>query len=166
MTPVVWVALGVVLLVGLFTYSDKQRSPRTLDFLNVEKPIIIRSSDATHHFPYLGISVTLPDGWSYLSVTDDAVAERPSFVQEATRSIIRLQRFGVETWPPADTEVETTPLAKGSVEWVQVDHRRLGKLSLGNLSLALIVITHTRGAELNQSIDEFCRGIRRFKPVK
>ncbi|MGI9473452.1 MAG: hypothetical protein ACR2NZ_18060 [Rubripirellula sp.] len=160
LTPLMWVAIGIVALVGVVAVVDQEQSPRTLDYLSGEKPVIIRSTSETHRFPFLGVAITLPEGWSYLSVTDDAVAEKPSFVHEETGSILRLQRFGLETWPPAGAEM--TSMLGGRVEWVQIDHRRLGRLSLDELDLALIAITHKRGVELNDSINLFCEGIQRL----
>lgn len=159
MTRLVWVALAVVALIGVVKIADQDQRLNTLGSFGSEESVIIRSDEGGHRFPFLGVSVNLPPGWSYLSVTDDAVAEKPSFVHEESGSILRLQRFALKTWPPSDTEVEISELENGNVEWVQIDHRRLGKLKVGQVELTLIALTHGRGKELHSAIDVFCSQI-------
>ena len=159
MTRLVWVALAVVALIGVVKIADQEQRLSTLGSFGSEESVIIRSDEGSHQFPFLGVAVNLPEGWSYLSVTEDAVAERPSFVHEESGSIVRLQRFALKTWPPSDTEVETSEMDKGTVEWVQIDHRRLGRLTVGQIDLTVIALTHGRGKELHSAIDRFCKEI-------
>jgi len=166
LTPLVWVALGIAVLVGVVNELSDKETVQMLDMAK-GKPIIIRSQAAVHRFPSLGVSVSLPSGWSYLSVTEDSLADRPSFVHESSHSLVRLQPFVFDSWPPKELAQEpamgTHPA--GNLQWVTVDHRRLGRLSLKGIDVAVIAIQHDQVRHVNQIIADFCGGIRHLEPM-
>ncbi len=100
--PWLWIALGVVAIIGVAARIRDRDAVQTLDHLDGNQQIIVRTAAGTHVFPMLGIEVTLPEGWSYLSVTDDAMADAPTFVNETANSIVRLRPFGFLAWPPIE----------------------------------------------------------------
>jgi len=165
LTPLMWVALGTVVVVGAVNALSEKGTVKMLDMPNGGKPIIIRSQATVHRFPSLGISVSLPSGWSYLSVTEDSLAARPSFVHESSHSLVRLQPYVFDSWPPEElaAEPETGTHPAGKLEWVRVDHRRLGRLSLKGIDVAVIAIQHDHMDDLNEIIKHFCCGICRLK---
>lgn len=165
LTPLVWVALGIVVVVGAVNALSEKASVETLDTLHGGKPIVIRSQAAVHRFRCLGVSVSVPSGWSYLSIAEDSLADRPSFVHESTHSLVRLQPYHFDSWPPEDLAAEpvvgTHP--SGNIEWVSVDHRRLGRLRLRGIDVAVIAIQHDHKDQINATIKDFCHGIRHLE---
>lgn len=162
LTPLVWVGLGIAGLVLAMGTLTEQTPIEMLVPGNGEKQIIIRSTNQTHQFPLLGAKVSLLPGWSYLAVDEDHLADRPAFVHPASNSIVRLQANVLDSWPPkgvtAIPEVGNHPA--GTLEWVRVDHLRIGKLLLAKHGLTIVAIQHGSQAEVNESIAEFCAGIR------
>lgn len=135
-------------------------NPRTLDYVEGDRPVILRTTEKSHAFSALGVEVTPPKGWSYLAVADDGFADRPTFVNEATHSIIRLQAFGFRSWPPIDREVATNVYENVTIEWIDADHRRIGRITAGDVDLAIVAMTHATSFEPNESMEEFCNSIR------
>jgi hypothetical protein len=113
-----------------------------------------------HAFPSLGIRIAPPEGWTYLSLTDDAIADRPTFMNESTHSIISLRRFRLRSWPPTDGELVTQKYGDFDIQWVEADHRWIGRLTNAEIDLAIMVMTHKRRFPRNESIDEFCQAIQ------
>jgi hypothetical protein len=162
LTPLVWVGLGIAGFVFAMDMLTEQTPIEMLVPGKGEKQIIIRSKNQTHHFPLLGAEVRLLPGWSYLAVEEDHLAYRPAFVHQASHSVVRLQANVLDSWPPkgvtAKPEVGKHPA--GTLEWVRVDHLRIGKLLLAKHALTIIAIQHGSQAEVNESVEEFCAGIR------
>ena len=162
LTPLVWVGLGIA---GLALARAKLTEQTPIEMLvpsRGERQIIIRSENRTHQFPLLGVEVLLLSGWTYLAVDEDHLADRPAFVHHASNSVVRLQANVLDAWPPkgvtAKPEVGKHPT--GTLEWVRVDHLRIGRLQLAEYGLTIVAIQHGFQAEVNDAIEEFCAGIR------
>ena len=161
LTPLVWVGLGIA---GLVFAGGKLTEQTPIEMLvpsRGERQIIIRSENQTHRFPLLGVEVLLLPDWTYLSVDEDHLADRPVFVHHPSHSVVRLQANVLDAWPPkggkAKPEVGKHPA--GTLEWGRFDHLRIGRLLLARHGLTLVAIQHGSQAEVNESIEEFCAGI-------
>ena len=162
LTPLVWVGLGIAALVFALGKLTEQTPLEMLVPRKGEKQIIIRSENQTHQFPLLGAEVPLLPGWSYLAVHEDQIADRPAFVHQASNSVVRLQAYVLDSWPPNGVN-EKPRVGKhpvGTLEWVRVDHLRIGRLLLEERDWIIIAIQHDAKADVNDSIEEFCAGIR------
>ncbi len=166
LTPLVWVGLGIAVLVLAMGRLTDQTPIEMLVPRKGEKQIIIRSENQTHQFPLLGADVPLLPCWSYLSVDEDHLADRPAFVHQASNSVVRLQADVLDSWPPdgVTSEPEGGKHPTGILEWLRVDHLRIGKLMLAEHSLTIVAIQNDHKTEVNESIEEFCAGIRLFDP--
>lgn len=162
LTPLVWVGLGIAAFALAMGKLTEQTPIEMLVPRKGEKQIIIRSQNHTHQFPLLGAEVSLLPGWSYLAVDEDHLADRPAFVHQASNSVVRLQANVLDSWPPngvtSETQVGKHPT--GTLEWVQIDHLRIGKLVLAEHRLIIVAIQHDSKAEVNASIEDFCAGIK------
>ena len=162
LTPLVWVGLGIA---GLALVRGKLTEQTPIEMLvpsRGERQIIIRSENRTHQFPLLGVEIRLLPGWTYLAVDEDHLADRPAFVHHASHSVVRLQANVLDAWPPkgvtAKPEVGKHPA--GTLEWVRADHLRIGRLLLAEHGLTMVAIQHGFQADVNDTIEEFCAGIR------
>lgn len=159
LTPWVWIVLALAALLAMARWISDRDELQTLVYLEKDDPVIVRASVGTHYFPRLGIQVTLPEGWSYLSVTDDATADQLTFVNESTHSIVSLRRFLFQSWPPFESNTVTEQYGEVAIEWINVDHRGVGRLTAGDVEVTVMAMTHARKSQRNQSIDELCKGI-------
>jgi hypothetical protein len=136
---------------------NQQPEVRTLDFLGDQ---LIRVRHSTHVFPRLGISITTPAGWTYLSVRDDASADSLTFVNEAEQSIVQISRFRFVSWPPLERPIENRVFSGIESEWISADHRQVGRLTQGPVDLCLIVISHRRNSAFTAPVEELIEAIR------
>lgn len=162
MTPLVWVGLGIA---GLAFAMDALTDQTPIEMLvpgEGEKQVILRSENETHEFPLLGAKVRLLPGWAYLAVTEDHLADRPAFVHQASKSVVRLQPDVLDSWPPkgVTAKLQVGKHPGGKLEWVRVDHLRIGRLLLMEHGLTIVAIQHDSKGELNESIEKFCAEIR------
>ena len=110
-------------MMGLAGLVTNQAKIQTLGYLDRDDPVVVRSAATTHHFPVLGISIALPSGWSYLAVTDDVLATRPTFVNESAHTIVRIHASPVATWPD---EVEAKHrFGDALAQWIRLRGPRL-----------------------------------------
>lgn len=157
--PWLWVALGAVAIIGVAARFRDRDELRTLDPFDGDQQIVVRTTASKHAFPILGIQVTLPDGWSYLSVTDDAIADEPTFVNEIAASIVGIRPFRFRAWPPIEAKIEKRQYDNFTIEWVEMDHRRIGRFTQGDVDISLWVLTHTHKSRLNDAVDDLCHSI-------
>lgn len=157
--PWLWIGLGAVAIIGLAARMRDRDEAQTLDHLDGNQQIIVRTAAGNHVFPILGIQVTLPEGWSYLSVTDDAVAYQPIFVNETATSIVSLRPFGFRSWPPIEAKIVNRQYANFTIEWIEVDHRRIGRFTQGDVDVSLFALTHSHKSKLNKAVDDLCHSI-------
>lgn len=162
LTPPFWVALLLVGLIGLYQVVRPPRQSQALGYLEEGNPIILRQRGKVHPFPTLGVTVGVFDGWTYLSIAEDSEALAPTFVHPGSNSIVRLQPFHLQTWPPQGLAVEREDVGDFDVEWVVVDDLHLGRLSRQAVDLAILVMSHQPNAPLDPAIREFCRRIHRL----
>lgn len=158
--PWLWVALGIVALIGLSAQVRRHDDLKTLDPFAGDPQVIVRSATANHVFPILKVQVAVPKGWSYLSVSDDAIADEPTFVNESASSILRLRPYRFRSWPPVEGAITRRQYASVSIEWIEVDHRRIGRLNEGDVDVSLEVLTHSHKSKLNDAVDDFCNSIQ------
>ncbi len=160
LTQPFWIALGFVLLVGVAGRMRGRGEVETLPYMHRERPVAVPAIGQTHFFPQLGIAVTPPEGWSYLSLTDDSVADRPTFVHRSAHSIVALRPFRLVSWPPNQHEVIDIRHAHVAIEWVPVDHRRAGRFTENGSDVLILVITHQLKSKMNPEVGSFCDGIQ------
>ncbi len=157
--PWLWIALGAVAIIGLADRIRDRDEVQRLDHLDGNQQIIMRTAAGTHVFPILGIQVTLPKGWSYLSVTDDAMAYQPTFVNETANSIVSLRPFGFRSWPPIEAKIVNGQYANFTIEWIEIDHRRIGRFTHGDVDVSVLVMTHSHKSRLNEAVVDLCQSI-------
>ena len=160
-TPIVWIALALVGLVGLRQFFAVPENPNaTLSYLEGDSPPIIRTSGSHHRFPILGLEIDVTNGWDYLSVADDRHAVAPTFTHKRSQAIVRLEPFRLRDWPPGEIEIEVEQYGDYEVEWAQVDHRRVGRLREPPVDLAIFVVSQRPQGELSPPIRELLGRIR------
>jgi hypothetical protein len=162
-TPTFWVALLLVALIGLNQLLRSPSRSRLLGYLEEDEPLVIRQHGDVYRFPRLGVEVAVDDGWNYLSVAEDSEAFEPTFVHPASHTIIRLQPFHLQSWPPQGLALQSEEVGSFQIEWVVVNDLRLGRLRRSSVDLAIIAMTHQRGAPLNQAIQDFCHRIQHLR---
>lgn len=160
LTPPFWVALLLVGLIGLYQLVRPPGRSEMLGYLEQDEPLILRQQDKLQPLPALGVTVGVFDGWTYLSVAEDSEAVAPTFVHPASYSVVRLQRFHLQTWPPQGLTVERENHGDFEIEWVVVDDLRIGRLSRQSVDLAILVLSHQRDAPLDPAIRDFCGRIQ------
>lgn len=164
LTTGVWIALGLVVLLGVARAVRVDEQIRTIPPWGDDEPIIVRDVGQPHIFPFLGVEVLPVSGWTYLSITDDALADRPTFVHAASQTIISLRLMQFQQWPPNEMEVTRKEYGDVTIEWILVANRRWGRLTKSSGQseghVTLMVMTHLRNAELNAPVSDFCRAIR------
>ena len=159
-TPVLWVALLLVGLIGLRQLLGPADQPQTLAFLDALNPVVVRSSEQLHRFASLGVEVEVTEGWTYLGVVDDIQATSPTFVHKASQSIVRLEPFRLRSWPPSGANLEVETGGQLTLEWAEIDYRRVGRLRQAPVDLMILAVTPQPHAQLNREVRDFCRRIR------
>ena len=157
--PWLWVALGVVAIIGLAARIRDHDEARARDHVDGQQQVIVRTEPGIHVFPMLGIQVTPPEGWSYLSVADDEMADQPTFVNETADSIVSLRPFRFREWPPIEAEIVNCQYTNITIEWIEADHRRIGRFTQGDVDVSLLVMTHSHRSKLNESVEALCQSI-------
>jgi hypothetical protein len=163
LTAGVWIVLGLVALLGISHIVHVDDEVRTLLPWDKNQLVIVRQVVEPHSFSFLGIKVLPVSGWTYLSITDDSLADRPTFVNQSTHSILslRLMKFG--SWPPSESEVTREEYGDVTIEWIEVVDRRWGRITKespgSDAHVTVIVMTHVPRSELNASVRDFCRAI-------
>jgi len=155
-----WVAIALLVAMAIVSATRDDHSGRTLDYLNKGEMIVIRSTASTHRFPVLGIEVGSPQGWSYLSVENDATAAQPTFVNEAEMVIVKFVPFRIVNWSADQQEGKKRQYGDVTIEWFVVDHRQLGRFTQAEVDVAILVINHSEDADINESIGSLCSSIR------
>lgn len=156
-----WVAIGMVGLIGLQEHFGGESSSSSLRYLAPESSVLARSNESDHYFNQLGIRVQVTEGWTYLATTDDRVALSPTFSNANAQVILRVQAFNLDEWPPENAilkpikEVEDLEL-----EFYTVGRLLLGKLVIEEVELAIVVMEHGQGEQVMQEILGFCRRIQ------
>lgn len=159
MRPWLWIALALIAITGVANWKGAPDPLRTIDHLNTSEIAIVRQVAKSHVFSTLGIKVETPDGWTYLSVTDDSIADQPTFVNASTDTIVSVRPFRFREWPPIPAEITKRESPGFVIEWVKLDHRRAGRISTGDVDVVLLVLTHRHKSRLNSSVTEFCEAI-------
>lgn len=160
LTRPMWIALGLVLLIGLQRFVSPQVENEQLGYLNPKRISVQRSTDTLHVFNQLGIQVPVSDGWAYLSTSQDAIAMAPTFSHAESGSILRLQPFHLEQWPPEDSVSQQIDDGGFQMLWVPVGRLLVGRLILGDSDLAVVVMGHGRGSQISNEILDFCRRVQ------
>ena len=154
-----WVAMSIVAMLGIFQRADRAAKPDTLDYLDGDRPPIIRMRRQVHRFDALGIEVTPPRGWIYLSRQDTATADQVTFVCIAAGTIVQIERYAYAEWPPVERELRPGRYAGVEIVWIDVDHRRLGRLTGESSDLAVKTYSmHANGA--STAVKGLCDAIR------
>ncbi|MBL6726122.1 MAG: hypothetical protein ISQ09_13650 [Rubripirellula sp.] len=158
-----WVALGLVLLIGIQKYATKPQSTQHLGYLEPARLTVRHSEDTVHTFNRLGISVDVANGWAYLSISEDQSALSPTFSHASSGTILRLQPFHLEQWPPEGSESQKVDEGSFEMLWVPVGRLLVGRLILGDVDLAVVVMDHQQGELVSSEILDFCRRVQRFE---
>ena len=153
-------SLGLVLVIGLSKYLSDKPSRNYLGYLDPQRVVQNRSTDTEHQFPQLGIRVELLDGWVYLSTGSDQLAVSPTFSHAKTNTILRLQPFHFEQWPPEGAQPQQ--VANGDLEtlWVTVGRLLIGRIILEDVDLAVVVVNHGSKQGVSGEVLDFCQRIR------
>lgn len=181
MSPITWVALACVGGLGLFeSIKDPPLSP-TLESVISGESVIVRLPERSFDFPVLAVRVNLPDGWTYLSTTNPALASKPTFVNESANLIVTLTSAHEVQNAAIDVPTEREEFDSCTVDWIQAsgpeqtvivrvngiaiplrwrayDHHRIGLLNHEGCAVILNVISPEDARE--ETIRQFCRGIQ------
>ncbi len=94
-SPIVWVAIGLLVLLGIraalldtVSISDSPRA--VLNYRGRGEWVPVRRTATDQRFETLGVRVRMPVGWTFLAKTDNDRSIRPTFVNESCHSIIQL----------------------------------------------------------------------------
>lgn len=154
-----WVALALVVMVGLLSALSDAPDLEDLGYLHSDNPVILRVTGQTHEFPVLGVIVSPPDGWTYLSRTEDAIASKPTFVNLSGDAVLRLLSRDYYVWKE-DAELKRCRYGQAIVDWTDTEPREVGKLSREGQGLTVVAITRTGKPHQNPSVADFCAAIR------
>lgn len=160
LTTPMWIALGLVLLIGLQQMVSTPSSSNELMYLSPDRTTVHRSTEALHQFEQLGIEVEVSEGWTYLSTTQDRLAMSPTFSHPVSGSILRLQPFHLDQWPPENSESQKIDDGDLRMLWVQVGRLLVGRLISGEADLAVVVMDHDNGESVASEILDFCRRVQ------
>ena len=114
LSPLVWVALAGVALIGLLTLTrNEQQYAASGPF------VITRLNQTEYQFPRLGIDIQPPEGWTHLSLTDTDHADRPVFVNGPDHAIVVLRPGNTVAWDHESVEPAPVQYGMVSVQWLQ-----------------------------------------------
>lgn len=129
MSPVMWVALSIVLLLGVRSAlkpvgnagaaSESQFS--VLNFLGDDRRVPVRSSDPVQVFETLGVRVRVADGWTYLATKSSDRTIRPTFVHVPSGATVQL--FPMPKLPEGADVLSgggSGQVPSGQVQWVSI----------------------------------------------
>ena len=85
-----WVAIACIAGFALYELVSAPPESDTIEFPYQARPLLIRMTDRQIAFPVLGAHVTLGSGWAYLSTTNPALSDRPTFVNAEAQAIVTL----------------------------------------------------------------------------
>ncbi len=159
-SPMMWIALGLVAIIGIRQYASEPQSGTFLNYLTPNQITVSRSEDAEHQFPRLGVRVAVSDGWAYLSTSQDSLAFTPTFSHAKSNLILRLQPFHLDQWPPEGAQPENIEVEGVEMQWVPVGRLMVGRWVTGEVDLAVVVIGHQQKAAIAPSVVEFCRRVQ------
>lgn len=122
LSPVMWVALAIVLVLGVRSAmkpnadasSESQFS--VLNFLGRDRRVPVRSNDPFQQFSALGVRVRVTDGWTYLATESSDRAIRPTFVHVPSGATVQL--FPMAKLPDGADILNGG--GSGQVQWVSV----------------------------------------------
>ncbi len=170
MSPIAWIFLAGLGGIGLYESIKAPTQSPTLEYVHQNDLVVVRMSQSPIDFPMLAARISLPTGWSYLSTTSPELAEKPTFVNEQTKSIMRIHPAWSVKWNPRGLPVSQQELDDIQIEWLNqpgaiesaaakvenVDvnvrwnvHRvvRIGRLTRGELKLVIEAISYDPGSE-------------------
>lgn len=159
-SPLMWVALGVVVLIGIRQYASEPSSGGFLNYLNPNQITVSRSEDAEHQFPRLGVQVAVSDGWTYLATSHDSQVFSPTFSHAKSNLILRLQPFHIEQWPPEGVQPDLVEVDGTEMLWVPVGRLLVGRWVSGEADLAVVVMGHQQKKGVPPEVIDFCRRVQ------
>ncbi len=165
MSPMVMIAIGVVVMVGLLGRGKEDDQGAD----------IVRLSGETIEFNSLGVKIGPAEGWSHLSTAQHHRARRLVYVNEAANLIVKFGPFPFSSWPPTadqqarnairlpkDPQISTDQYDHLSIQWcVSKDKSRLyGRLKHQQVDLLVEVWTHSGDAKVEGPLTELCNAIQ------
>lgn len=127
LSPVMWVALSIVLVLGVRSAMNSKvdGTPESqfgvLNFLGHDRRVPVRSNDPVQVFETLGVRVRVSDGWTYLATESSDRAIRPTFVHVPSGATVQL--FPMAKLPDGADVLDggdSGPVSSGSVQWVSI----------------------------------------------
>ena len=112
----IWVMLGLVALLILRKNIEPLNGPRSLNYSQNNRVLVIRSTQGQHQFDDLGVTTTIPQDWVLLAVADDVVADTVTFVNPADQVIVRFQR-----WNDTLLKYEPTGETSSLIRWLNLE---------------------------------------------
>ncbi|MDB4679227.1 hypothetical protein OAE79_02700 [Rhodopirellula sp.] len=155
-----WVALGVVALIGIQKWVRPNDSNGALAYLDGDRIFVNRQTESLHFFERLNVEVEVTSGWTYLSTNADSRAMTPTFMHTSSQTILRLQPFHLEQWPPEGASVQTIQDDNFEITWVPVGRLLIGRLVSDSVDLAVVVMNHSTEDAVSEEILEFCRCVQ------
>lgn len=126
LTAPIWIGMAIVVLLGVVIQWRKFNGVRTL---NPTPPLEIKRHLASmHQFPGLGVEIALPEGWSYLAVTEDTNATAATLVHSVSQSIVSLRANRLAEWPPKGHATKKDFFENVEIDWVSLQVPRVIRL--------------------------------------
>ena len=158
LTPAMSVVMAVVLLIGWLGWmGEEDDQAPTL----APRPVIKRVSNQIVRIPKCSLSLSIPSGWSHLSIRN-MIDEKPTFVNQSTQTIATFEpsqqlseSSGREVqyehvkivWHQRDQEIGGASLLEGSIQ----DHP---------MPVRIRILTRGKSIDDDPSIAALCNAIR------
>lgn len=120
LTAPVWIGLALVALLGVFNRTRHPDRTSTLEIVQPFDPVIVRHQGTSHRFIQMRMQLTLPDGWVYLSVVDDAFSLQATVVHADSNTIVSFRPNLLDEWPPSGHSVREEVYSGANVQWVSL----------------------------------------------
>ncbi|MCP4885588.1 MAG: hypothetical protein P1U77_05945 [Rubripirellula sp.] len=129
LTAPIWIGMAIVVLLGVVNQWRQFNGVRTLNPTPALE--IKRHLASTHQFPGLGVEIALPEGWAYLSVTEDTNATAATLVHSVSQSIVSFRANRLEEWPPKGHATKEDTFENIEIDWVSLKVPRIIRLDDG-----------------------------------
>ena len=170
MTRPAWVAIAGIAGCWLFEWTREPLESNTIEFPYQDQPVVVRISDRAVSFPVLGAKVTLGSDWVYLSTTNPALSDHPTFLNARDQAVVTLvpawasnleaieqptpdqtgRRRSLVWLPAAPLQQRLVVEIMGvafPIRWTDRPRPRIGRWQQGPLDLVVIVYSEDPNAD-------------------
>ncbi len=138
MSPVMWVAIGIVAVLGVRAAMKPAGDADSvtpnfsaLNFMGQDGRTPVRIDDRVLSFDQLGVRVRVPSGWTHLATAPPDRAIRPTFVHVPSGATVQLfpmqPSASQQVFPELKSDSDLDPVSEsnardrtGSVQWIKI----------------------------------------------